>query len=258
MTGAGERANTVARIEAGLAEAWRRQCSWIPGGQSAYVDGLLVCRSLLPDPTMSTAVVRREPDDHAVAVDSAASLFSIVGLPLTVDVADGLRPRLEQAMVDRGMGEVARRPGLAVDLDRVELAPSPVDVRIAPVSSPAELAAVREVQTAAFGMPPEVMAGLLHDDVLATSGVYQFGAWAEATLVSCATMHVDDRAAGLFGIATHPDHQRRGVGAAITSAALAGARDLGADLAWLQTTDAGLGVYQSLGLEPIVDFVVWR
>ncbi|MCP5029795.1 MAG: GNAT family N-acetyltransferase [Actinomycetia bacterium] len=258
MTGAGERANTVARIEAGLAEAWRRQCGWIPGGQSAYVDGLLVCRSLLPDPTLSTTVVRRDPVDHPAAVESAARLFSIVGIPLAVDVAEGLRPRLEQALVDRGMGEVARRPGMVADLGRVELDVPPVGVRVGPIETFAELALVREIQTAAFGLAPAVAAGLLHDDMLATSGVYQFGAWADDALVGCATMHVDDRAAGLFGIATHPDYGGQGVGTAVTRGAMAAARGLGADLAWLQSTEAGLGLYQGLGFETVTNFVVWR
>ena len=217
-----------------------------------------MCRSLLPDPTLSTTVVRRDSTDYPAAIDSAARLFSIVGIPLAVDVAERVRPGLEQAMADRGMREVARRPGMVADLGRVDLEVPPVEVRIGRVTTAAELAGVREVQHAAFGLDPAVAEGLLHDDMLTSPGVYQFGAWLDDALVGCATMHIDDRAAGLFGIATHPDHQRRGIGTDVTRGALAAAVKLGADLAWLQSTEMGLGVYEGLGFETVADFVVWR
>ncbi len=256
--GAGERAELVTRVEAALTEAWRRQCGWIPGGQSAYVDGLLVCRSLLPDPMLSTTVVRRDPLDCAAAVESAARLFAIVGVPLAVEVAEGARPQLEQALANRGMGEVVRRPAMVAAVDSIRATVPPDGLKLGPVGSATGLATVREVQVRAFGLLPEVAEGLLHENILHTAGVHQFGAWLDGQLVGCLTMQIDDQTAGLFGVATDPDHQGRGVATALTATALVKARKLGADLAWLQSTEAGMGVYERLGFETIVDFVVWR
>jgi GNAT superfamily N-acetyltransferase len=68
--------------------------------------------------------------------------------------------------------------------------------------------------------------------VRATAGARVFGA--EATL---------------FFVNTDPDWQRRGIGRAMTAAALRAARDLGASRACLDASDAGGRIYLSLGFE---------
>lgn len=93
-------------------------------------------------------------------------------------------------------------------------------------------------------MPPAIrlFAATDADDVpRATSGCGVFGA--EATVVF---------------VNTDPDWRRRGIGSAMTSAALGAARGSGARQACLDASDAGLAIYSRLGfkaLPPITRFV---
>jgi ribosomal protein S18 acetylase RimI-like enzyme len=55
--------------------------------------------------------------------------------------------------------------------------------------------------------------------------------------------------ASVFFVNTDPDWQRRGIGRAMTAAALRAAQDLGAARACLDASEAGAGIYRSLGFE---------
>jgi GNAT superfamily N-acetyltransferase len=63
---------------------------------------------------------------------------------------------------------------------------------------------------------------------------------------------------GLLAIATLPEHQRRGYGAALTVRALIDGRAAGASWAWLQASDPGLPVYERLGFRTIEASACWR
>ena len=52
---------------------------------------------------------------------------------------------------------------------------------------------------------------------------------------------------GVFNVATPPEHRGRGYGSAVTSRALRDAFDAGSQLAFLQTSELGHGVYRRLG-----------
>jgi GNAT superfamily N-acetyltransferase len=73
--------------------------------------------------------------------------------------------------------------------------------------------------------------------------------------IATATLVVADRVAAVFGVATLSSHRRHGLGAAVTVAVLHEARARGCDLAYLNPSDLGYGLYARLGFE---DAPGWR
>jgi DNA polymerase III alpha subunit len=59
------------------------------------------------------------------------------------------------------------------------------------------------------------------------------------------------------GTAVARSHRHQGIGSALTSAALDLARAQGAQIAWLQSTPDGEGVYTRLGFVAVASFQVW-
>lgn len=63
--------------------------------------------------------------------------------------------------------------------------------------------------------------------------------------------HVDGAGSGLFNVGVHPSHRRRGVGLALTLAAMRSAREAGAAWMGLNSTGMGKHVYEQAGFRQI-------
>lgn len=80
------------------------------------------------------------------------------------------------------------------------------------------------------------------------SGINFFAAVSsDGACVGTAGSRVVDGAALVASVATHPSVRCRGIGTAMTSVALAAARDAGATEAFLDATPSGQGIYSRLG-----------
>jgi predicted N-acetyltransferase YhbS len=66
-----------------------------------------------------------------------------------------------------------------------------------------------------------------------------------------------DGVAGIYGVAVRDAWRRRGIGAGLTALCLRRARDAGCDLAYLNPSDAGYGVYASLGFVDAAPMRIW-
>lgn len=72
-----------------------------------------------------------------------------------------------------------------------------------------------------------------------------------------AIVNMTDEIAGLFNVAVHPEARRRGIGRALTAAAMRVARENGATRMALNATDEGLGLYTGLGFEHLGKGTTW-
>jgi len=68
---------------------------------------------------------------------------------------------------------------------------------------------------------------------------------------------VEGNHVGIYNVATLPEHQGRGFGAAITAHAFRGGFAAGASFAYLQSSDAGFAVYRRLGFRAIESWEPW-
>lgn len=76
--------------------------------------------------------------------------------------------------------------------------------------------------------------------------------------VATATLLCVDGVAAVYGVGTVPSHRRQGLGAAVTVAVLLEGARRGCDLAFLNPSDEGYGVYAALGFTDAPGWSVYR
>ena len=150
-----------------------------------------------------------------------------------------------------GRGLALRRGGT---LDHSEhalrLVGPPSDVRVDPLvtvraATPADLPAVHEILSAAFGWEDPGTVGV-DPDLLVIER--------ESTLIGTVRVHPEGDTAGVYGFAIHPDHQGRGIGRDVLhrlcrQALAGGATSVSLEVA--TDNDRALNLYTSLGFTQV-------
>jgi GNAT superfamily N-acetyltransferase len=163
--------------------------------------------------------------------------------------------RLASIADDLGMTAAGEVPMMTLDISSAEpTRSSALDVREV---SGTERDIHVDVAARGFGAPTEVFASLL-DRLGPHAGMRVYVGEVDGTAVTTGIgVQGDDGAVAVFNIATPPEHQGHGYGAAITAAVLDDAHRLGATWAWLQATEQGYGVYQRLGFQEVERWPTW-
>jgi ribosomal protein S18 acetylase RimI-like enzyme len=249
----------LARLETGLARSWVRQAGWVPRSEVRRLGGLTVVLSGIRDQTQQVAVVDGELPDPEASVVAAEVCFDRARWRPAFDLADGAHPDLEAVLVDRGFDVVVTRPGMVGSTAVSSSGPVPEGVRLDLAVSP-DRDQIIELQRQSFDLHPDTAKGLVPNAVFADPDAALVVARDEllpgAPIVGSVTVHLDPTAA-IVGAAVLPSHRRRGIGSALTSAALALAGRHGADLAWLQASPDGEPLYRRLGFVEVAPFQVW-
>jgi GNAT superfamily N-acetyltransferase len=246
-------AEQAERAAAGLHAHWRAQCGYIAGGEVAEHDGLLATATRLSDETLNVAFAPGPVSDPARAVEWFEGWFGARGLHPGIEVRVGAQPALERLLAGRGYLVVVRRPAMTLHPLVVPDVPAVPGVRVARVTDEAGLAAFRTVQQEAFDLTPEVAEGFLPWRAVQTPGVTFFVAYAGGEPCATAATSVSEHGAGIVGVATLAAYRRRGIGRAVTAAALRAGAEAGADLAWLYPTEMARTLYEGLGFAVLPD-----
>lgn len=86
---------------------------------------------------------------------------------------------------------------------------------------------------------------------------WHFAAILEGVPVGCATLFLGAGVAGLYHVGTVPKARGKGIGKAVTLAALEHARDLGIRTAILHASKDGEGIYRQIGFEEVCKVSHW-
>lgn len=223
-----------------------------------------------PDPFRSTVVSARFSADTADRrIREISAAFAAQGTGFLWWVAPFHTPvDLGARLANAGIRYEGSAPAMAIDiaaLPRNE--PLPPDLEIVPVCDAATLREFIGVLAAEMGVPdgeanpaaahhaalqaaiPPTLAselvptrylGLIHGRPVATSRI-----------------SIGGGVAGLYAVATLPDVRGRGIGRAMTLAALDAGRALGYRIGVLQASDSGLPVYRRLGFRTMFDYAVY-
>jgi ribosomal protein S18 acetylase RimI-like enzyme len=240
-----------------LAAAWfdamARLCDATPAGRRIIHGDALVLVSGAAIPSLNVAA-GTTPDPGPVSrktLDEAATEVARAGLPWSVtvrgaagDAVTALAAR--HGLTKRGdlllMGCAAREALLRADEASSSL--------IHPVSA-ADSKVYTDALGEGFGVPCDVFGSLMGGGVLDAPGFAGYLAEVDGQPVATGLGVRSGRAVGVFNISTVPSARRRGLGRAMTVRVMADAFAADADTAYLNPSQVGLALYESLGFRGI-------
>jgi ribosomal protein S18 acetylase RimI-like enzyme len=206
------------------------------------------------------AVVHAElVDDEAdAAIAGFVGKLRALNLPGCWHVDATSTPRDLPARLRRHGFTGGGEPAMACALAGLPEVAVPAGLTVERVRDDAGLHALADVLAAGFG-EGEVEARWA-ESVWRTIGFADETPWRhylarlDGRPAGCASLFVHPPGVGgIYFVCTHPEHRRRGIGAAVTLAAMRGARELGCRLAVLGTSEMGRPVYERLGFRYVGD-----
>ncbi len=241
-----------ARILASTILTVRRRCEGVAGAEVLERDGLVLSLTNVPEPSLNSAFVEREPSDPVGALGWAEEEMASRGHTFGVEYPPGRWPALDRAIVERGLERLFARPVMGVPLASLP-EPDPA-TRITVVRSMEDALVLARVDAEAFGTPLEISERVFAPNLVGVEGSRGFVAWLGDEPVGTAVAQAGVGATGVFGVGVVPSARRRGIGRALT---LTAARAFTADLAWLLPTEMGRPLYERLGFRDLETWEVW-
>jgi ribosomal protein S18 acetylase RimI-like enzyme len=237
--------------------AFFRRLGRPPGGENLTHLGITRYASGVDHPIFNGAFSEGPSSGTAAdAIEDVLAFFGQRGLPFTWwslpgrDSAD-----LGTALVARGLVRETESPGMALDLSRpLDPPPVPAGLKIAPLDGTSEMEVYGQTLNAGDFQAPEAVARHIPRILAPDRGDSRFKffmGWLDGRPVATSLLFAEAGVAGIYGVATVPDARRRGIGAALTFAAVEAGRQAGFRHAVLVATAMGAPVYRRLGFEEV-------
>jgi GNAT superfamily N-acetyltransferase len=129
--------------------------------------------------------------------------------------------------------------------------------RIARALGPELVGVAGDLASAAFGLPRDAVARCMDVGITETAGLETWIAWGDDGPMSVVSVTPAGTTAGIWGMATPPEHQGKGMGRALLAQVIDDYRGRGVERFFLIATQAGRPLYASLGFEAIADLSAW-
>lgn len=196
-----------------------------------------------------------ESEEIEDKVEAALAAFGEPRLPLTWWIGPATQPpQLGKVLLAHGLVHALDAPGMAIDLRELKaMAPSPAQFTITPLTDPEGIE--HWVQTFATCSQFDEQAkqiwltvhrhlGLKH----AASCRYYVG-WLGNLPVATSLLFLHNGVAGIYQVATLPEHRGQGIGTAMTSVPLCEALGQGYRIGVLESSQMAISLYRSLGFQ---------
>ena len=166
-------------------------------------------------------------------------------------------PGLADDLLAAGGTEVGRMPVLAAPAGRVADVGVPAGLTIEQISGPGSLESFVDAYAGPMGVADDQRGAALrmeagHPD--APQHLVRFAGWMDGRLVATSALLDSDGVAGIYVVATQEAYRGRGIGAAMTAAAVAEGRRRGPAVVSLQASALGKPVYERLGLRTVAGY----
>jgi hypothetical protein len=241
------------RVADALCRMWRARTAALGGAVHEH-DGVLSCLTGLNFPPFNPSLVERPPHDPAAALVAAERRYVAVGLPFGINLDIELHRDVRDAARDAGLRVIQSEPGMVALPAEVRHPSVPNGVEIGPALE--YLDVVATVATEGFGGDLTINRGFVPPAVYDDGSARVYLARLDGRPVATAETSLQDGVLGVFGVATVPEARRRGIAAAVTTHAVRD-RAAEADIAFLQSSKMGHGVYESIGFRDVSTWEVW-
>lgn len=242
-----------------LVESSRRLFELDPGAEIEAGGGWLLAAGSASHPVISNAAFRIDDElDPAESIERARAFFAVRDRGFAIWARAGTpqdRDLIEAAQA-AGLEQVWEMPEMVLD-ERVKEAPLPDRVELQRVGSAADAADYWRVAASAYagnGFPPEVFAYYKSHAGLVAGNAVAYIARLDGRPVAIAMTLVSHGVAGIYWVGTLEEARGRGLGHAVTAAAVNAGFDLGAETASLQASSLGKPVYERMGFETIFNY----
>ena len=230
--------------DANLAGAWANI-----GGHGGEVGGSPDCPFVatgLPVAFFNGVYATGPVDNPDQLIADATAFMAERGVPWLLWVRQGVDDALLDAGRRAGLTDAGGPPAMALSVIP-EIPPFPDGLEITVVRDVAGLEIARDLGACGFEMPREFIDVLAAESMLDDPTVVMVTGSVHDVPVSTALVGVTGSTAGIYNVATPPEHRRRGYGEALTWAAVAEGRRLGCDHSVLQASPMGAPVYRRMG-----------
>lgn len=221
-------------------EGWQRQF----GAVNAFV-------SALPFSFLNGAIIVEPPT--TADLRAAIGFLDDAGFPYMIWIREGV---VAEAVAAEGFRpESWSMPGMTV---LPIAAPPPADgVTVRPVEGSASLEEHIAMQVAS-GMAEPVARVMYTASFALDPDVRIFTGVLDGRPVGGSTAIRSDDVSGVYAVGTMPEARRRGIGTAVTWAAVSAGKEWGCSLVVLQSSEMGFPLYQAMGFEVLVRYAVFR
>ncbi len=210
--------------------------------------------SVLSNPGYNVVCQARfKPDEVAIKIAETMAPYKARNWPMKWWTGPLTRPAdLGRHLQAHGFSHLGDNPGMVADLSRLnERLPSPPNLEIAAVRGVSVLKRFSDAQGAEQGLAEwarEAWFAVLNNVVLGESAPSRlYVGWLDQQPVASSWLFLGAGVAGVHNVYTAPRLRRRGIGTAMTLAALLEARAMGHHTGVLISTEMGHQLYRRLG-----------
>jgi hypothetical protein len=215
---------------------------------------LFIANCGFPETEFNRAFLKAPDGDLASAFERAEAYFRGVGLPFAFTVRSDREAECADALRAAGYERQAAMPGMVLAPIRDESRSIP-GLEIREVTTADDLARFQETAFEGFGFPKQAGHLFITEQFREKPGVklYLGLSGGEPACTSC--MVPTPGVAGIYWVSTIAAQRGRGLGEAVTWAAVRGGIESGYPVASLQASEMGAPVYARMGFETPVHYV---
>ncbi|WP_444546218.1 GNAT family N-acetyltransferase [Streptomyces spiralis] len=228
------------------------------GAQDRQDDCLTYYRSGLPHPSLNGVLRLHSSTPIDPWIEHGAHVLA--GVPWMWWVGPDSSTEVRNRLVDFGATRAGSMPIMAVDTDRVPDISGPPSLDIQTVDTMDSLTEWVRVYSSSFGFASHLLDSIVQCEAARpdTPDLVRFTGRFQGQPVGTALMLDAHGVAGIYVVTTAEAHRHRGIGSALTSAALRAGRERGLRTGTLQASNQGAGVYRRMGFQMIDQYELFQ